>query len=146
MAIKRSVKPLQIRVDARSAVPVYEQVKQAIKLQILSGYLLPEDQLPPIRDLALQLGVNPNTIVKVYTQLEHEGFAAPQHGLGYFVTTRGDARVAVDSDLLAAAADEFITKALGLGCAPEEILGTLKRRLERHSGKNPQEETDDHHS
>ena len=60
---------LQVRIDAKSAVPVYEQIKQAIKLAILSGRLKDGDQLMTLRDMALKLTVNPNTIIMVYDQL-----------------------------------------------------------------------------
>ncbi|MCJ7565373.1 MAG: GntR family transcriptional regulator, partial [Candidatus Aminicenantes bacterium] len=65
----RSKKTLNFKVDAKSAIPTYEQIIRAIKLAIISGYLEEGDQLMSLRELALKLTVNPNTIIKVYDQL-----------------------------------------------------------------------------
>ena len=83
--MKKLMKPLNISLDNKSAVPVYEQVKQAIRWSILSGYLEAGDQLPSLRELATMLHINPNTIVKVYFQLEVEGFVSSRAGSGFFV-------------------------------------------------------------
>lgn len=78
-------KVLNIKVDPKAALPTYEQIKQAIKLAILSGRLEEGDQLTSLRELALKLKVNPNTIIKVYYQLEVEGYIYSRPGAGYFV-------------------------------------------------------------
>ena len=87
--MKKEIKPLDFEIDARSAIPVYEQVKQEIKLLIMSNYLEEGDQLVPIRELATRLQINPNTIVKVYYQLDVEGYIYSLPGSGYFHVLRG---------------------------------------------------------
>lgn len=69
-------------------MPIYVQLKEQIKHVIETGALSPGDQLPGIRSLAEALVINPNTVIKVYRELEIEGVLDIRHGLGAFVTTR----------------------------------------------------------
>jgi GntR family transcriptional regulator len=75
-----------------SGVPIYVQVMEQIKHAIETGALQPEDQLPGIRALAETLVMNPNTVAKVYRELEHEGVLEVRHGTGAFVTGKGHSR------------------------------------------------------
>ena len=81
-------KPLHLQIDPHSGVPVYRQMMEQIKYYIASGVLLPGDQLPSIRELAQKLSVNPTTVVKAYSELEHGEVIEMQHGKGVFVTER----------------------------------------------------------
>jgi GntR family transcriptional regulator len=76
---------LHLQVDPHSGVPVYRQVMDQFKYYIASGALKAGDQLPSIRDLAKTLHVNPTTVVKAYTELQHEGAIELRHGKGVFV-------------------------------------------------------------
>jgi GntR family transcriptional regulator len=122
------IKPLQINIDARSPIPIYEQVKLAIKLAVFSGYLAEGDQLASIRDLSLHLKVNPNTIIKVYSQLEGEGFITSRQGSGYYVkfdTTKVQKeKYEVFEDLSA----EYVHKALGLGYTVDDIVTLVQQK------------------
>jgi GntR family transcriptional regulator len=71
-----------------SGVPIYVQVKEQIRHAIETGALSPGDQLPGIRSLAETLVINPNTVIKVYRELEQEGVLEIRHGLGAFVAPR----------------------------------------------------------
>ncbi len=127
---------LEIVLDPRSAVPVYEQVKRAIQRAIVSGTLGPDDALPSIRDLALRLGVNPNTVLKVYNQLETEGFLVTRPGAGSFVgfdrgRLEGERREAFRLET-----DEYLARIAALGFSPGEAVAELARR--RDSGKPPE--------
>lgn len=107
-------------------MPVYEQIKQGIKLLIMSGRLEAEDQLPPIRELAVQLKVNSNTIVKVYYQLDVEGYIYSQPGTGYFVRSerkegRDDRKI-----LLHQITRDYIDKTLKLGFSLNDVIITLQ--------------------
>jgi GntR family transcriptional regulator len=122
------IKPLHFNIDAKSPIPIYEQVKFAIKLAVFSGYLVDGDQLTSIRDLSVQLKINPNTIIKVYNQLEAEGFITSRHGSGYYVkldlTKVHKEKYEVFEELSA----EYIHKALGLGYATEDILKLIHQK------------------
>ncbi len=75
-----------IRIDKHSGVPVYIQIMNQIKKEIVLGRMKEGDKLPPTRDLARMLGVNINTVLKAYERLQFEGVIQAQHGIGYFIT------------------------------------------------------------
>jgi DNA-binding transcriptional regulator YhcF (GntR family) len=129
MQQKKELKPLEITIDARSALPVYEQVKQGIKILIISGYLEAGDRLVPIRELASKLKVNPNTIVKVYYQLDVEGYIYSQPGSGYFVQADRPQRPEETEELFVRVTEEFISKALKLGYSVDDMIGQLEKRV-----------------
>ena len=72
-------------VDARSPTPIYAQLDRAIRAAIATGRLEEGAQLPTVRQLAVDLAVNANTVAKVYAQLEREGILQTQRGVGTFV-------------------------------------------------------------
>lgn len=71
-----------------SGIPIYVQLKEQIRHAIETGSLAVGDQLPGIRGLAETLVINPNTVIKVYRELENEGILDIRHGLGAFVAAR----------------------------------------------------------
>jgi GntR family transcriptional regulator len=73
--------------DMASGVPVYRQIIDQILGGIASGALSPGDQLPTVRQLAVELAVNPNTVVRAYRELEIRGVLSTQQGVGTFITT-----------------------------------------------------------
>jgi len=75
-----------IILDFRSAWPISEQIKEHLRLLILSGRLPPGEQLWSIRQMAVSLTINPNTVAKVYRELEQEGFLTSRQGKGCFVS------------------------------------------------------------
>lgn len=117
-----------IEIDVKSALPLYEQIKQAIKLVILSGQLEEGDQLMPIRELALKLQINPNTIIKVYYQLEVEGFIVSRPGAGYFVKLDRGKIQKEKRELFEKTTNEYISKALTLGYSLEDMVKELGKK------------------
>ncbi len=120
-----------LKIDAGSVVPVYEQLKRQIKLGIVSGEYPPDSRMPSIRQLASQLTINPNTIAKVYRQLESEGFLQSRTGSGFFVRLEQEHIDETRKTLLAEMAEEFISKSIELGFTPEELINTISIKLER---------------
>ena len=74
-----------IHLDYRDARPIYTQITDGIREQILSGILCEGDKLPSVRDLATQLTINPNTIQRAYRELENQGYLVTLPGKGTFV-------------------------------------------------------------
>lgn len=74
-----------IQIDAGSSVPIFEQIFYQVREMMILGIYKEQDQLPTIRQLARDLGVNPNTISKAYTMCEQSDFVESRPGLGYFV-------------------------------------------------------------
>jgi GntR family transcriptional regulator len=77
---------IEFHLDPRSGVPAYLQLVQQVRQAVRLGILRPGDQLPTVKEVAVDLAINPNTVVKAYRQLEHEGLAAGRPGQGTFIT------------------------------------------------------------
>ncbi|UCF10667.1 MAG: GntR family transcriptional regulator [Candidatus Bipolaricaulota bacterium] len=108
-----------------SAGPIFEQIGHNVRRMIARGGLRPGDRLPSARDLAERLGVNPNTVVHAYQQLERTGTIETRRGKGSYVCE--DAAVAaMRTEMLAAAATAFANESRRLGVTREEALHTLK--------------------
>ena len=76
-----------ITIDLRSRVPIYEQLVENIRKAIISGEMKPDEQLPSVRALALELGINPNTIQKALSELERQRAIYTLKGRGSFVAS-----------------------------------------------------------
>jgi GntR family transcriptional regulator len=76
----------RFRLDGSSGVPPYLQLVHQVRQSVLLGYLREGDQLPTVKDVVGDLAINPNTVVKAYRQLEHEGLAGGRPGQGTFIT------------------------------------------------------------
>lgn len=108
-----------------SDAPIYSQLARQIRLSIVSGEYRPGEKLPPVRELALSAGVNPNTMQRAMAELEREGLVFPQRTSGRFVTE--DAEL-IASSRRALARDEaaaFLAAMRSLGYAPDEILNLV---------------------
>lgn len=78
----------QFRLDPRTGVPVYRQMIDQVLLAIASGVLKAGDQLPTVRQVAVELAINPNTVLRAYRELEIRGTLTTQQGLGTYVTAQ----------------------------------------------------------
>src|SRR5271170_2810938 len=79
----------RFRLDGSSGVPPYLQLVHQVRQSLLLGYLQEGDRLPTVKDVAADLVINPNTVVKAYRQLEHERLASGRPGQGTFITATG---------------------------------------------------------
>ncbi|RKM57047.1 GntR family transcriptional regulator [Butyrivibrio sp. X503] len=100
-------------IDYQDSRPIYEQIAESFKMQILKGILQADDQMPSVRSLAMELSTNPNTVQKAYTELEREGFIYTVKGRGNFV--KGDALLKDNKKV------ELIQEIAGLFKEAEEI-------------------------
>ena len=76
---------MEMRIDTKSGVPFYRQIIEQVKFAIARGDLLPGDQLPTVRQLAVDLSINPNTVIRAYRELELSGTLETHQGSGTFV-------------------------------------------------------------
>ncbi len=113
-------RPAAIAIDRKADVPVGVQLDWALCAQILDGRLEPGEQLPTLRELAEQTGLNVNTIRAVYRRLEQRGLIDSQHGSGTFVAAAPRQATALSS-IAAHAAEE----ARELGLDPRDVAATL---------------------
>ena len=98
---------MQIRIDNASNRPVYRQIIDQIKRDIALGWLIKDEKLPTVRQLAAQLAINPNTIAKAYRQLEQEGIIITKPGSGAFIAN-------LDSNLSRAVRKRLLSEELEL--------------------------------
>ncbi len=80
--------PLDIELDYDRGIPVYRQIYESVVRALASGRLTPEEKLPTIHGLATRLGINPNTVVRAYKDLEHEGHIVSRRGRGTFASSK----------------------------------------------------------
>jgi len=121
---------LQFRLDLKSGVPVYRQVIDQILAGIASGALSGGDQLPTVRQLAVDLSINPNTVVRAYRELEIRGVLATQQGIGTFITQqRVEADEAERQRQLTQLVGEFMARAGAAGFTAEDVLGRIQEFL-----------------
>ena len=88
MATASNNRRFQFRLDQHSGVPVYRQIIDQVLGGIAGGTLRPGDQLPTVRQLAVDLAINPNTVVRAYRELEIREILATQQGTGTFLTDK----------------------------------------------------------
>ncbi len=77
---------MKIFVDTRSGVPIYKQIVRQVEKGVIGGLLKPGDQLPTVREVALELTINPNTVARAYRDLEQEGIIESIQGRGTFIS------------------------------------------------------------
>jgi GntR family transcriptional regulator len=124
---------ISFNIDAAHPTPLYHQLERAIRFAIATGKLGVGDQLPTVRQLAVDLRINANTVAKVYTELERAGIVESQRGVGTFVKARHfEAAREKDRELeLRELEDHFLSRTANLGLSAEEAVVHLKDRLKR---------------
>jgi GntR family transcriptional regulator len=124
-----------IKVETKSFIPIYEQIKKEIKNRISQGIFKANEPLPSMRELATQLLINPNTVARAYRELEQEGFIYTRKGKGCYVSDNSSSLVKDDNlNLLTQLIDKTIEEAKKLNINPEEIKRLFEKRLEQAWG------------
>jgi len=91
---------IEFHLDSRSGVAPYQQLVQQVRHALRLGLISEGDQLPTVKDVVARLAINPNTVLKAYRELEHEGLVAAKPGVGTFVTrTLSDSSLAAHGPL-----------------------------------------------
>jgi GntR family transcriptional regulator len=112
---------IEFHLDSRSGVSPYLQIVQQVRQALRVGLLREGDQLPTVKAVVGQLAINPNTVLKAYRELEHEGLASARPGVGTFVTgTLGGESIAAQGPLRQAL-QRWIVKARRAGLDDESI-------------------------
>ncbi|MBG9540264.1 GntR family transcriptional regulator [Bacillus thuringiensis] len=112
-------------------VPIYIQVMDYIKKEIVTGRLAPGDKIPAVRELARELQVNPNTIQRTFQELERDGIAETRRGTGRFVIIDREKIKEIRKEMAKDLLDNFINEMSNLGFMEEEILSILQLSLEK---------------
>ena len=122
---------MRFRIDNKSGVPFYRQIVEQVKFGIARGALAAGEQLPTVRQLAVDLAINPNTVVRAYRQMEIEGLLVTQQGSGTFVgPTRPDVDVDERRRMLDQILTDLLARAASYGLTLDEVLEALQQRKE----------------
>lgn len=117
---------ISLRLDPASGVAPYLQLVQQVRQAVQLGVLREGDQLPTVKEVVAELAINPNTVLKAYRQLEHEGLATGRPGVGTFITRTSTpppphVQAKLRSDL-----SRWVERALAAGLDADTMVGLLR--------------------
>ncbi|MFI3175522.1 MAG: GntR family transcriptional regulator [Bacillota bacterium] len=113
-------------INYRDPRPLYEQITDTIEKFALSGILKPDEKLPSVRELAMQLSINPNTIQKAYSMLDAKGITYAVKGKGIFIAPDCSKAQAVRLDEIKSAVQDLVAEAKELGATQGDIESWIK--------------------
>jgi GntR family transcriptional regulator len=121
----------QLRIDSATGVPFYRQIIDCVLLGLAQGRLKPGDQLPTVRQAAVELSINPNTVIRAYKELEIRGIVVTEQGTGTFITARQEQVDVAEVERrrqLEAQVDDFLSRTAAAGFRLQDVLGILEER------------------
>lgn len=122
---------MDLKIDAASHTPIYEQVVAQVRALVASGRLAAGERLPSVRGLAESLLINPNTAARAYRELELEGVVVSRQGHGVFVGDQAAPfRAAQRRRMLAASVDRLFAEAEQLGLEPADVEDLVRQRVD----------------
>src|SRR5438128_2650916 len=122
--------PFRFRLDSQSGVPVYRQIIDQVQGGIAAGWLAPGDQLPTVRQVAVDLEINLNTVLRAYRELEIRGTLDTQQGTGTFVSLQKVRPDTVERERkLTQLVTEFVSRAGAQGFTVQELVVLLQDHL-----------------
>lgn len=123
---------MDLHIETSGREPIYRQLVRQIREAIATGSVAGEEKLPSVRELSRELVVNPNTVARVYTELEREGLVCTRPGLGVFVARpRQELTKKARRERLTLSLDRLLTEAVHLGFAAGEVEELVRERLGR---------------
>ena len=123
---------IKFKLDLKSGVPFYRQIVDQVKTAIATAKVEPGDRLPTVRQVAVDLSINPNTVSRAYTELELTGLVETQMGSGTFVGTKRVEQDEVERRrMLDQICQELLSRASSYGFTLDDIVGNLKQRKNR---------------
>ena len=123
------------RLDTSTGVPFYRQIIDQVLLAVADGRLKPGTQLPTVRQLAVDLSVNLNTVAKAYREMEIRGIVQTQQGTGTFIAARSGARSREKRKALQDLLDRLLANAEALGVPMDDVVEALVERVEKARGR-----------
>lgn len=131
---------MDLRIDTSDGVPIYLQIVDQIVRNVALGRLRPEDPLPSVRQLALDLTINPNTVARAYLELEHEGVIYKRQGQGTYVSEQAaEASRRERNRIVAALFEKAIIEAARFGMSESEIAETFRQSVQQWKLEKPLE-------
>ena len=118
------------RIEAGSDVPIYRQLVQQVRRDVMLGRLRPGDQLPSVKEVVDSLSVNPNTVVKAFSELEHMGLVVRRQGIGTFVAASPSMTSVPVAPRLLGSLARWVDRATQDGLSAEQIRMLLEVALD----------------
>lgn len=132
---------MQLHISPHDGVPIYRQIVNQIKHLVASERLKPGDEMPPIRQLAQHLIINPNTVARAYRDLEQEGILVSRQGSGTRVSDDGSPLSERQRmKILSERADSLVTEAHQLKVDVDDVIDLVRRRHSELIGREQDEE------
>ena len=126
----QSAAAFEFALDLHTGVPVYRQLMDQVRAGIASGALTGGDQLPTVRQLAVDLAINPNTVMRAYRELELGGLLETHQGTGTFIANKKVEKAAAERERqLGQMASEFAARAGAAGFTVEDLMDRLRELL-----------------
>ncbi len=126
-----------IRINPNEATPIYRQVIDQVKMQVITGQLQPDDQLESVSSLAARLKVNPMTISKAYSALVHAGVAERRRGVGIFIAAQDPKQTAKNRrQVLAEALSQAAALVVRMNIDPDKALDLFRKQIKTISAKS----------
>lgn len=120
---------MQLHISTDDGVPIYLQIANQVKYLVATGRLAAGEEVPPIRVLAHQLLVNPNTVARAYLELERDGVVVKRHGSGTYVSNNGSPLARKERlKILSQRVDALLVEARHMQVGPEELIKLVKER------------------
>ena len=133
---------MPIQIDFRSGIPIYIQIMEQIRQMVANGDLKPGDQLPTVRQLAIDLQVNWNTVARAYRLLDEAGLISTQQGRGTFIWEQPseDATRLLQQQTLNGLTRRYLAEAARLGVSPQEVKRFFQQEIAAwEQGQTPHE-------
>src|SRR5712691_1335519 len=122
---------MQIHISPNDGLPIYLQIVNQVKYLVAAGRLGVGDEIPPIRVLAGQLLVNPNTVARAYLELERSGVVSKKHGSGTYISAAGSPLARRERvKILAERADALLVEAQHMNIELDDVIKMLRERQE----------------
>jgi GntR family transcriptional regulator len=121
------------RVDAGSGVPIYRQLVEQVRREVMLGKLQAGDQLPTLKEVVAALAINPNTVVKAYSELEHEGLVVRRQGMGTFLAPTLPNEALIAPPAIRNSLVRWVQRARGAGLSGEQIRALVSAALDEDS-------------
>jgi GntR family transcriptional regulator len=118
------------RLDAGSGVPIYRQLVQQVRREVILGRLRPGERLPTVKEVVDSLAINPNTVVKAYGELEHEGLIVRRQGIGTFVAPSPPTVLLSAPHSLKQSLIRWVARARDAGLSSEQIRALVTVALD----------------
>jgi len=123
---------VEFTIDSTSRSPICRQLNNQIREAVARGRLQPDQRLPSVRELSRSLVINPNTVARVYTELEREGVLNTRPGLGVFVARpRAELTRKIRQQRLRESLDRFLTEAVHLAFTADEVVALVSQQVKQ---------------